>query len=147
MSTSSTLDRSSPSLDLSDPCIVYNTSENAFTNTDLPVTHAEDQSKQDSNSTPKCRSYTRDLLQCAVCGAGTHYSYYNAIVCDPCRTFFRRHVLSKRVSLNSKFAFVVSSLFFSHRSSSVSPERITVSSRTRIAGSTVVFVDSTSVSK
>ena len=37
---------------------------------------------------------------CAVCSAETYWSFYGAIVCDPCRTFFRRQVLSDKVCTN-----------------------------------------------
>lgn len=52
-----------------------------------------------SSSPSRTPNTKRPLLMCAVCGSGTHYSYYGALVCDPCRTFFRRQVLACRVSL------------------------------------------------
>ena len=36
--------------------------------------------------------------KCSVCSATAYYSYYGALACDPCRTFFRRQVQAKKVS-------------------------------------------------
>lgn len=52
-----------------------------------------------SSSSSRVLSNKRPLLSCSVCSANTHYSFYGAIVCDPCRTFFRRQVLSGRVRI------------------------------------------------
>ena len=52
-----------------------------------------------SSSSSRVLSNKRPLLSCSVCSASTHYSFYGAIVCDPCRTFFRRQVLSGRVRI------------------------------------------------
>lgn len=41
----------------------------------------------------------RDLCPCKICGAPAIYSYYGAIVCQPCKMFFRRNAESKQVSL------------------------------------------------
>ena len=43
------------------------------------------------------RERSRQL--CAVCSGETYWSFYGAIVCDPCRTFFRRQVLSDKVGV------------------------------------------------
>ena len=40
----------------------------------------------------------RPSQSCSVCSANTQYSFYGVIACDPCRVFFRRRVLTKRVS-------------------------------------------------
>ena len=50
--------------------------------------------------TRRLKSNMRRPQSCAVCSARTLYCYYNAIVCDPCRTFFRRQVLNKKVSVH-----------------------------------------------
>jgi hypothetical protein len=39
------------------------------------------------------RSRMRFLQECRICTKGTYYSYYGCIVCDACRTFFRRQVM------------------------------------------------------
>ncbi len=41
---------------------------------------------------------TRDLYECKICNGRARYSYYGAIVCEPCRMFFRRHAQNKYVS-------------------------------------------------
>ena len=47
----------------------------------------------------KLRPQMRNPMQkCAVCGFDAYYSFYGVVACDPCRTFFRRSVLSKEVS-------------------------------------------------
>ena len=51
------------------------------------------------------KSNLRFLQQCTVCGSDTFNSFYGAICCDPCRTFFRRHALTQRVR-NVKFKHV-----------------------------------------
>lgn len=45
---------------------------------------------------PSTKETKRPLLKCSVCRTDTHYSFYGSVSCDPCRTFFRRQVLSGR---------------------------------------------------
>ena len=55
-------------------------------------------SKKDSNNVKAShRNNRRPLLKCSICDADTHYSYYGALTCDPCRTFFRRQVVKRKV--------------------------------------------------
>ena len=41
---------------------------------------------------------TTDLYECKICNAPARYSYYGAIVCEPCKMFFRRNAQNKYVS-------------------------------------------------
>ena len=43
------------------------------------------------------RKHIRFKETCAVCLEGTHHSFYGSLVCDACRTFFRRRVIQKQV--------------------------------------------------
>ena len=52
---------------------------------------------EDYLMTRPLRSNMRRPQKCSICSGRTLYCYYNAIVCDPCRTFFRRQVLNKKV--------------------------------------------------
>ena len=42
-------------------------------------------------------SNMRNIQKCEVCGGNTFHSFYGAVVCDPCRTFFRRQVINQGV--------------------------------------------------
>lgn len=45
------------------------------------------------------RNWRRPQSECRVCNSSPcAYSFYGAIVCDSCRTFFRRQVLTQKVS-------------------------------------------------
>jgi uncharacterized Zn finger protein (UPF0148 family) len=40
------------------------------------------------------------LCQCKICGAPARYSYYGAVVCHPCKMFFKRNAEQGQVSKN-----------------------------------------------
>ena len=61
------------------------------------------------------KSNIRFLQQCTVCGSDTFNSFYGAICCDPCRTFFRRHALTQKVRfVKYKHVFFRQLFSFSH---------------------------------
>ena len=55
------------------------------------------QTRNNGQKEKNVRNNMRPKLPCVVCTATTVYSYYGAIVCDPCRTFFRRQVMGQKV--------------------------------------------------
>jgi hypothetical protein len=38
--------------------------------------------------------------QCKICGGPARYSYYGAVVCYPCKMFFKRNAVQGQVSRN-----------------------------------------------
>lgn len=80
----------------------------------------------------------RNLMPCVVCGTDTYWSFYGAMVCDPCRTFFRRQVLSNRVSdLSKKLNDLMNkslciSFWYANRPSSVKETKIVRSIRKHV---------------
>jgi uncharacterized Zn finger protein (UPF0148 family) len=58
------------------------------------------------------RQTQRSLSQCKICGAFARYSYYGAVVCPPCRMFFKRNAETGQV--NEKQNIIFSSYLFIH---------------------------------
>lgn len=54
------------------------------------------------------------MFNCSICWSEAHQSFYGAIACDACRTFFRRRVLSKKVR-NLVMFFSFTNLFLKTR--------------------------------
>jgi len=57
------------------------------------------------------RQTTTAPCGCKICGASSRYSYYGAIVCQPCKMFFRRNTGNKEVRLTMKICFYLFSFF------------------------------------
>jgi len=99
------------------------------------------QKRKNDQKEKQIRNNMRPKLPCVVCTATTVYSYYGAIVCDPCRTFFRRQVMGQKVCQTSLVSLFNFSLL--HRNYNVHPLE-TVKSLP-IPGRIAVGVDSKSV--
>jgi hypothetical protein len=41
--------------------------------------------------------------QCKICGGPARYSYYGAVVCYPCKMFFKRNAVQGQVSRKSQW--------------------------------------------
>ena len=51
------------------------------------------------------RRFNDFVKQCAVCAASSRHCFYGAVVCDPCRTFFRRQVINPKVCSLTSYKF------------------------------------------
>jgi hypothetical protein len=51
-----------------------------------------------NNSTSVKRQRKCVSTECKICGGPAIYSYFGAIVCQPCKIFFRRNAKQGRVS-------------------------------------------------
>lgn len=45
-----------------------------------------------SNDSTQQQTVTKVIIPCTVCGAPSRGSVYGAIVCEPCKGFFKRNV-------------------------------------------------------